>query len=68
VKLEDGMVVELGASRPKAPIRERLQRFVEYYPNVLTAPRQGGRRGRYAVSERFRCAFAASAVRSQRKE
>lgn len=40
LKLDDGMVVELGRQQPKAPVRERLQRFVEFYPNVLTAARQ----------------------------
>ena len=40
LKLDDGMVVELGREQPKAPVRERLLRFVEFYPNVLTAARQ----------------------------
>jgi len=40
MKLDDGMVVELGREQPKAPVRERLLRFVEFYPNVLTAARQ----------------------------
>ena len=40
MKLDDGMVVELGRQQPKAPVRERLLRFVEFYPNVLTAARQ----------------------------
>ena len=40
MKLDDGMVVELGREQPKAPVRERLMRFVEFYPNVLTAARQ----------------------------
>ncbi|MFT3849209.1 MAG: cell division protein FtsQ/DivIB [Propionivibrio sp.] len=40
LKLDDGMVVELGRQQPKAPVRDRLQRFVEFYPNVLTAARQ----------------------------
>jgi cell division protein FtsQ len=40
LKLDDGMVVELGRQQPKAPVRERLLRFVEFYPNVLTAARQ----------------------------
>jgi cell division protein FtsQ len=34
VKLEDGMLVELGREQAKAPVRMRLQRFVEYYPNM----------------------------------
>jgi len=34
VKLEDGMWIELGREQPKAPIRMRLQRFVDYYPTL----------------------------------
>ncbi len=37
VKLEDGMLVELGREQAKAPIRMRLQRFVEYYPKMPDA-------------------------------
>lgn len=40
LKLDDGMVVELGRQQAKAPIRERLERFVEFYPTVLTAARK----------------------------
>ena len=40
LKLDDGMVVELGREQPKAPVRERLLRFVEFYPNVLNAVHQ----------------------------
>ena len=40
VKLDDGMVVELGREQPKAPVRQRLERFVEYYPSVLSAAKQ----------------------------
>ncbi|MDQ5882191.1 MAG: cell division protein FtsQ [Pseudomonadota bacterium] len=36
LKLDDGMVIELGRQQPKVPIRLRLQRFVENYPSVLT--------------------------------
>ena len=39
LKLDDGMVVELGRQQAKAPVRERLERFVEYYGSVLTAAR-----------------------------
>jgi cell division protein FtsQ len=42
VKLEDGMWIELGREQPKAPIRMRLQRFVDYYP-TLSIPVMGGR-------------------------
>ena len=34
LKLEDGMLVELGREQTKAPIGVRLQRFVEYYPTL----------------------------------
>ena len=37
VRLDDGMVVELGRQTSKAPVRERLERFVEYYPSVMNA-------------------------------
>ena len=37
LKLDDGMIVDLGREQPKAPLRERLERFVEFYPSVLTA-------------------------------
>lgn len=40
LRLDDGMVVELGRQQAKAPVRERLERFVEYYPGVLSAARQ----------------------------
>lgn len=37
VRLDDGMLVELGRQQAKAPIRMRLQRFVDHYASVLTA-------------------------------
>ncbi|MBL8373005.1 cell division protein FtsQ/DivIB [Accumulibacter sp.] len=37
VKLQDGMWIELGREQPKAPIRMRLQRFVDYYPTLSDA-------------------------------
>lgn len=40
LKLDDGMVVELGREQPKAPVRERLERFVEHYQSVLSAAKQ----------------------------
>jgi cell division protein FtsQ len=40
LKLEDGMLVELGREQAKAPIRMRLQRFVDYYP-TLSETRHG---------------------------
>ncbi len=40
LKLDDGMVVELGRQQAKAPIRERLERFVTYYPTILKAARK----------------------------
>lgn len=35
-KLDDEMIVELGRQQAKAPVRERLERFVEYYPSIVT--------------------------------
>lgn len=40
IKLDDGMLVELGRQRDKSPLRQRLERFVHYYPSVLGATRQ----------------------------
>lgn len=40
LRLDDGMIIELGREQPKAPVSERLLRFVEYYPSVLSATRQ----------------------------
>lgn len=40
LKLEDGMLVELGREQTKAPIGVRLQRFVEYYPTLSDSSRQ----------------------------
>ena len=37
LRLDDGMVVELGRQQAKAPIRMRLQRFVEHYGTVMSA-------------------------------
>ena len=39
-KLDDGMIVELGREQAKSPVRQRLERFVEYYPSVLGVARQ----------------------------
>ncbi|MFZ4538252.1 cell division protein FtsQ/DivIB [Propionivibrio sp.] len=39
-RLDDGMIVELGRQQAKAPVRQRLERFVEHYSSVLTAARQ----------------------------
>jgi cell division protein FtsQ len=39
LKLEDGMQIELGREQTKAPIRVRLQRFVDHYPSVTDARR-----------------------------
>jgi cell division protein FtsQ len=36
LKLDDGTVVELGRPQTKTPVRERLVRFVEFYPSILT--------------------------------
>ena len=37
IRLDDGMIIELGRQQAKAPARDRLERFVEYYPNVISA-------------------------------
>ena len=43
LRLDDGMIVELGRQQPKTAIRQRLERFVEYYPSVLAVVRQRSR-------------------------
>ncbi len=43
LRLDDGMIVELGRQQPKTAIRQRLERFVEYYPSVLAVVRQHSR-------------------------
>ena len=40
LRLDDGMVVELGRQQQRAPVRDRLERFVEYYPSVMSAAGQ----------------------------
>lgn len=40
LKLDDGMVVELGRQQAKVPVKLRLQRFVDHYPTVLAATKQ----------------------------
>jgi cell division protein FtsQ len=40
LRLDDGLIVELGRQQAKAPVRERLQRFVEFYPSVMSAAKQ----------------------------
>jgi cell division protein FtsQ len=62
LRLEDGMWIELGREQAKAPIRVRLQRFVDYYPTLSDT-----RHGRpLAVDMRypngFALRFAASAI------
>lgn len=37
LRLDDGMIVELGRQQDKAPIQQRIERFVEHYPGVLAA-------------------------------
>ncbi|MDR0379271.1 MAG: cell division protein FtsQ/DivIB [Candidatus Accumulibacter sp.] len=36
LKLDDGMIVELGRPQTKGSVRERLERFVAFYPSILT--------------------------------
>jgi cell division protein FtsQ len=40
LRLDDGMLVELGRQQAKVPVRLRLERFVEHYPTVLSAAKQ----------------------------
>ena len=40
LRLDNGMVVELGRQQPKTAVRERLERFVAHYPSVLAVARQ----------------------------
>lgn len=35
VRLDDGMVVELGREQPKSPVGDRLARFLEVYPETV---------------------------------
>ena len=35
LKLESGMVVEMGREQPKSPVAVRLQRFIEAYPETV---------------------------------
>lgn len=35
VKLESGMVVDMGREQPKSPVGVRLQRFIEIYPETV---------------------------------
>jgi cell division protein FtsQ len=35
LKLESGMVVEMGREQPKSPVAVRLQRFIETYPETV---------------------------------
>ena len=37
LRLDDGMIVELGRQQAKAPLRQRLERFVEHYQTMLRA-------------------------------
>ena len=40
LKLDDGIIVELGRQQTKAPVKERLERFVEHYKSIMTVARQ----------------------------
>lgn len=54
LRLDDGMVIELGREQQKAPVGMRLARFVEFYPTVLE-----GRKPRpAAVDMRYPNGFA----------
>jgi cell division protein FtsQ len=39
LRLDDGMIVELGRQQAKAQVSDRLERFVEFYPRVQSAAR-----------------------------
>jgi cell division protein FtsQ len=52
--LDDGMIVELGRPQTRASLRERLERFVEFYPSVLAA----GKERPEAVDMRYPNGFA----------
>jgi cell division protein FtsQ len=36
ITLDNGMLIELGRQQEKAPVAERLRRFAEFYPSILT--------------------------------
>lgn len=40
LRLDDGMIVELGRQDARTTLQQRLRRFVEHYPSVLGAGRQ----------------------------
>ena len=35
LRLEHGMLVDLGREQPKSPVGVRLRRFIEIYPEVI---------------------------------
>lgn len=37
LKLENGMLVDMGREQPKAPVGVRLQRFIEVYPEMIAS-------------------------------
>ena len=39
LKLDDGVILELGRDQPKHPLAERLARFTTHYPAVSNAAR-----------------------------
>ena len=40
VRLDDGVLVELGRQQAKTPVKERLERFVTHYQTAMTVARQ----------------------------
>jgi cell division protein FtsQ len=44
MKLDDGVVLELGRDQPRHPLAERLARFTSHYAAVSTAARAACRR------------------------
>jgi len=59
LKLEDGLLVELGREQAKAPIRVRLQRFVDYYATITNS----GQARPVAVDMRYPNGFAICVIR-----
>ena len=62
LRLDDGMVVDLGRQQPKVPVRLRLQRSSSILPGGAFG-RETAAVGGYAVSERI-CAAVAAGARS----
>lgn len=62
--LDDGLIVELGRQQAKAPVEERLRRFAEFYPSILSVA--GGRPA--VVDMRYPMGFALRLAAAQEDE